>query len=73
MSFHVQTHIQNEGWLDCWLVDTESGERPETFETLEAAESEIKRNIASCNTAYAEGLIDECLDRADFRIIKDQE
>lgn len=40
--YEVHTYTLCQGWVNCWMVtDHDGSEYPETFETIDAARSEI--------------------------------
>lgn len=67
MTYEVQHHTIQYGWINSWLYDEGDGLRPETFETREAAQAALDEHIEDLWEELLAGNI-RCHDSSEFRI-----
>jgi len=70
--YEVQTDTLCDGWVNCWTVTDENGERPDTYDTEAEAQAEIDELIDEADEQIKTGERDEdagyCQD--EFRIVE---
>lgn len=68
--YQVLTYTLCDGWINCWTITDDQGERLETFTTLSEAELALDEYIEEHNAEFQE--TDDHLTRDDF-IIEEME
>lgn len=71
--YEVQHQTLVEGWINNWtVIDPDGAEKPETFETIEAAQTALNEFFAEIEAEKEAGQrdLDSGYDRCEFRIMK---